>query len=249
MFYFRTIHLVFGLILIGAVKAVPMSPSGTTSISSAPLGPSRGGDPLQYRNDLIDFYRDTHPDWTDEMRRREINRLQRDKYQHSGWIQIRLNQLIVWAITKTRHPETSGTRYPDSRVRVLAGPGSGWLQDHPTRPEPNTSNHKGSPPPSPPSPDATKKKMLKEEAGVSEEKELMLRESIQRWSGHEVPWDRALGVVFVYDGRLEPGVVYGFDYFVSWVHGKQAPAEVNPDENHDVVFIQLDHKFPRGWSK
>ncbi|KAJ3757396.1 hypothetical protein EV360DRAFT_84067, partial [Lentinula raphanica] len=39
---------------------------------------------------------------------------------------------------ETRHPEKLGTRYPDSRVRVWPGPGSGWLQDHPTRPETNT---------------------------------------------------------------------------------------------------------------
>ncbi|KAJ3830824.1 hypothetical protein F5878DRAFT_151184, partial [Lentinula raphanica] len=32
-----------------------------------------------------------------------------------------------------------GTRHPGSRVRVSPGPGSGWLQEHPTRPEPNTS--------------------------------------------------------------------------------------------------------------
>ncbi|KAJ3974742.1 hypothetical protein EV361DRAFT_865913 [Lentinula raphanica] len=44
-------------------------------------------------------------------------------------------------LQKTRHPEMSGTRYPGSRVRVWPGLGSGWLHEHPTRPETNTMQH------------------------------------------------------------------------------------------------------------
>ncbi|KAJ3711348.1 hypothetical protein C8R42DRAFT_714156 [Lentinula raphanica] len=239
MFYLRTIHLVFGLILIGAVKAVPMPPSGTTSESPEPLAPSSGEDLLEYRNDLDIAYQNLNPqyaDRTDEMIQLDIKKLQADKYRHSGWIQV-----IISFNTRTDSLE------PAHR--------SGNYNGSPPPPPPTIrkklllkfskllKSFKGSPSPSP----DTTKKMLKKEAGVTEEDELMLKESIQHWSGREVPWDKALGVVFMYRGRLEPGV-YGFDYSVSWVLGKP-PAKVNLDDEHDVVFIQLDRQLPKGWSE
>ncbi|KAJ3819612.1 hypothetical protein F5880DRAFT_1593392 [Lentinula raphanica] len=50
-----------------------------------------------------------------------------------------MSYLCSTRLPKTQYPLRPGTRHPGSRVRVWPGPGSGWLQEHPIRPEPNTS--------------------------------------------------------------------------------------------------------------
>ncbi|KAJ3766906.1 hypothetical protein FB446DRAFT_793680 [Lentinula raphanica] len=196
MFYFRTIHLVlFGLILIGAVNAVPMPPSGTTSNSPSPeplvLVPSREGpgDPLEYQNDLDIVKRKSdsrYNVYTDYMIQRETCTMQQEAYEKSGWIHV-----IIDFNPRTDSPKPIKLRTIKNRLLKWS---KGFLA-----PSENL--------------------MLKEKAGVSEEKESMLRESIQRWSGREVPWDKALGVQITYGERLEPGMD-GFDYYVSWVAGE-----------------------------
>ncbi|KAJ3761607.1 hypothetical protein EV360DRAFT_80095 [Lentinula raphanica] len=220
MFCFRTIHLVFGLILIGAVKAVPMPPSGTTSKSPEP--------PLDYYNYMnIGKKKEFNPKYIrstpdiDKKIRLEIYRGQQNAYRQSGWIQV-----TIYFETKPTIKDKLRTMKNELLKllkRVLKWP-------------------KGSP-----SPDAARNLMLKEEAGVSEERESMLRESIQRWSGREVPWDKALGVQVIYEGGLEPGADY-FHYYVSWVHG-EPPAKVDPNHGSigELVFIQLYRELPKGW--
>ncbi|KAJ3766905.1 hypothetical protein FB446DRAFT_793679 [Lentinula raphanica] len=199
MFCFRTIHLVFGLILIGAVKAVPMPPSGTTSKSPEP--------PLDdYYNYLITAelknYNSKYIRSTPDLEKNIRSKIKSDQqvaYQQSGWIQVTI-----------------------------------FLE---------TCTDKRSPAPS------TRNLMSKEEAGVSKARESMLRESIQRWSGREVPWDKALGVQVIYDGGLKPGQDC-FHYYVSWVH-KKPPVKVDRKDGSigDVVFMQVDRELPKGWSK
>ncbi|KAJ3838339.1 hypothetical protein F5878DRAFT_619834 [Lentinula raphanica] len=244
MFYFRTIHLVFGLIVIGAVNAVPMPPSGTTSRSPSPepLVPSRGGDPLEYRNDLIDVYwkgyypyATRYADMTDGQLRSVLKKMQADEYQHQGWIQV--------FISFNDNPFNANPR-TDSMIKEKLLKWLKWLKLSKGSPSPS--------PPSPPSPNAIKEeklsKLSKEQAGVTEEKESMLRKSIQEWSGREVPRDKALGVKFVYAGRLEPGTVYqSFDYYVFWTRG-EPPARFDPDKSRDreCVFVQVNRKLPKG---
>ncbi|KAJ3818942.1 hypothetical protein EV361DRAFT_865743 [Lentinula raphanica] len=243
MFCFRTIHLVFGLILIGAVKAVPMPPSGTTSKSPKPLANS-GENPLDYFNYLVITKREDprYVGFTDHDIQSEISSMQKGVYRVSGWIQV-----TIYFDTRTDSPKpTMKNKLSKLWEKLLK-----WFKGSPA-PSPNAIRNLMEGSPAPTRPNAARNLMLKEEAGVSEERESMLRESIQRWSGREVPWDKALEVQVIYDGGLEPGKNC-FHYYVSWVYQRVHPEKVDSIYGSignvgNVVFMQLYRELPKGWS-